>query len=196
MDYPIPFGDFADEIAGIPGEEFAARFPHGFLEAHFQGAGYEPGGHEGLSATSNAGPGAFHIEESRKAWRTALLFALQKSDRNKIEGRITLGRAPVNDVVIPHGSVSKIHALFKKDLGTGYFTIYDAGSRFGTEVDRVPLREGEGIALKSQTEIVLAKSVHLLFFTPKDFFNYLRLKTRTGKTDRLLPPGPGGIRRA
>jgi hypothetical protein len=191
MDFPILFGDFADAHVGDGWDDFSALFKDAFLEAHFKGAGFGPMADQGLSATSNASPLAFRIEESRKEWRMAMLYTLEKSDRNRVEGRVTIGRAPVNDVVIPHGSVSKIHAFFRKDPGTGYYSLYDAGSRFGTEVNQTKLREGEGIAMESGAAIVLAQSVHLVFFTPRDFYSYMRLKLRTGKTTRMEKPGAG-----
>jgi pSer/pThr/pTyr-binding forkhead associated (FHA) protein len=49
-------------------------------------------------------------------------------------GRITVGRASSNDVVLVEPSVSNHHAWFSKDPQGG-LTIQDAGSKNGTTVD-------------------------------------------------------------
>jgi hypothetical protein len=53
-----------------------------------------------------------------------------RATRGLVPSAITVGRAPTNDVVIPDGRVSKLHAVFRRH-GRGW-ELADAGSRNGT----------------------------------------------------------------
>ncbi|MDY0000407.1 MAG: FHA domain-containing protein [Polyangia bacterium] len=70
------------------------------------------------------------------------LLRIEKSDRNPWAGRISLGRAPNNDLVIRHPSVSKLHAHFLlggrlSQVGVTPMTIRitDVGSHNGTSLN-------------------------------------------------------------
>lgn len=78
------------------------------------------------------------------------LMRVEKSDRNPWGGRISLGRAPNNDLVIRHPSVSKLHAHFLLDgrlsqVGVTPMTIRitDVGSRNGTALNGEYLQRDE-----------------------------------------------------
>ncbi len=78
------------------------------------------------------------------------VFGLIKSEGSPWMNRISVGRARNNDIVLPHNSVSKLHAHFTKG-DTGGLTLSDAGSRNGTRInaqrildtDPVPISPGD-----------------------------------------------------
>jgi hypothetical protein len=186
--FPILFGDFADACGSLPWEAFRARFPHPFVEAHFKSKGADP---ISLLSTSTAEREDISLQDIHAHWHYATIFSLTKSSHNKAVEYITVGRAPTNDITIPSDAVSKVHAAFRNDPVTGSFAVYDAESKHGTVLDGRRLRQGEGATLKSGADIVLAGCVHLLFFETKDFYDYMRLKLRTGRTRLRMAPNPG-----
>lgn len=133
-------------------------------------------------AASGAQEKSTDLGAETSGWgKTILVAELKKSDRNSFANMITIGRASNNDVVIPHNSVSKLHAFLRKESsGTG-FILFDAGSTFGTTVKGTVIPQGEGRPLQSGATFVLAKTVKATFFTPADFFDYLQLMSRVRK---------------
>jgi len=74
------------------------------------------------------------------------IWRVEKSPRNSWRGRISVGRATNNDIVIRHESVSKLHAHFTPattEPTTGgpppSYLLTDAGSSNGTEVNDTTL---------------------------------------------------------
>jgi hypothetical protein len=84
---------------------------------------------------------------------------LRKTDRNPFAGMITVGRAPNNDVVVAHTSVSKFHAYFRPKRGHE-LSIFDVGSTNGTHVDgrAVPL---DGAPLSTLNRITIGERAFL-----------------------------------
>ncbi len=84
------------------------------------------------------------------------LCKVEKSDRNPWAGRISVGRAPNNDVVIEHRSVSKLHAHIlmsdtdpmRPDLPV-VLKLQDVGSRNGTSLNGTVLQELSEVELRS-----------------------------------------------
>ena len=105
-------------------------------------------------------------------------YQLVKSDRNSFHNMITLGRASNNDLVIPHPSVSKFHAFFRKEP-KGY-VVEDAGSTFGTTVNGVPVEHGEARPVQSGAVLILAGALRATFLDPGDFYDYLNIRSRMG----------------
>ena len=66
------------------------------------------------------------------------VYAIAKSDRAPFSHFIAAGRTRNNDVVVLDVSVSKFHALFKKDANDVY-SVQDAGSRNGTAIAGKPV---------------------------------------------------------
>ena len=52
--------------------------------------------------------------------------------------RFSVGRAPENDLVLPHASLSRAHARF--DVSESEAWVEDLGSKNGTSVSGVPIR--------------------------------------------------------
>jgi FHA domain len=80
------------------------------------------------------------------------LLRVEKSDRNTWMSRISLGRAPNNDLVVRHDSVSKLHAHFFVRAGANgnssheELVLCDVGSANGTLINGRTVDEGEGQA--------------------------------------------------
>ncbi len=109
------------------------------------------------------------------------LCRVEKTDRNPWQGRITVGRAPNNDVIIGHPSVSKLHAnilVADNDLFAPQplqvLHIKDVGSRNGTrlngtilsELSEVELRSGDRLMLGDVTcDLLSATNLHRIMRT-------------------------------
>lgn len=94
----------------------------------------------------------------------AALWRVQKSDRNGWRRRISLGRAPDNDIVIPHLSVSKLHAHFHggtlvrlSPLHNAELLLSDAGSVNGTVLGGRRLLSGEAEPVFSGNRILFGE---------------------------------------
>ncbi|MFO0549375.1 MAG: FHA domain-containing protein [Polyangiaceae bacterium] len=66
-----------------------------------------------------------------------MVVAISKSSRNPYADRISVGRARNSDIVLRHGSVSKLHAHFRYEDGT--LSLTDVGSHNGTKLDGAAL---------------------------------------------------------
>ncbi|MFC1610171.1 FHA domain-containing protein [Myxococcota bacterium] len=76
------------------------------------------------------------------------VLIITKSALNPPRDPVVLGRSHENDVVLPHKTVSRVHARFeKKDDGTLFVT--DLGSRNGTCVNDVRLEAQRPVQLNS-----------------------------------------------
>lgn len=175
------FGDFAQRYGSIGREEFSRSFRDPFLEVYVN----DPAFRQALGKTQALDEPTLFQEDRSKGWKNDLVAPLVKSGRNDFPDVIMIGRTPVNDIVLPHRSVSKFHAYIKKDPETGEMTLFEGGSSFGTTVEGKALQKGEGAVLVSGAAIVFAKVAHALYYAPWDFYDVMRLKLRAGKTRRL-----------
>jgi len=75
---------------------------------------------------------------------------VEKSDRNPYADRISLGRAASCDMVVRHPSVSKLHAHFLRadPSGSSGWSVRDANSKNGVEVNKVRVRSTQGVPLR------------------------------------------------
>jgi pSer/pThr/pTyr-binding forkhead associated (FHA) protein len=78
------------------------------------------------------------------------IIPLRKRDRigKSVRRRITVGRAPSNDIVLRHGTVSRDHAWFVCD-DNDVFYLGDAGSKNATFVNGIPVSSGGLVALNA-----------------------------------------------
>ncbi|MHC4598819.1 MAG: FHA domain-containing protein [Planctomycetota bacterium] len=131
----------------------------------------QPDGEERSTEQVSKKDGPFDVGEF-------LAVPLEKTDRNTFHNMITLGRSSNNDVVVPHASVSKLHAIFRVDPSTQRVSISDAGSSFGSLLNGKPLPQGVDTQLNSGDTIRLADSVKATFLATVDFYEYLHLYIR------------------
>ena len=103
------------------------------------------------------------------------VFELRKrpgSGGAPLEG-ISLGRGPMNDVVIAHDSVSRFHAVLQRDGDGGLWRIVDAESSNGTWVGALRLRPTVPQWVMDGTRLRLG-NVELRFLQPPAFRTYLK----------------------
>ncbi|MBI3726634.1 FHA domain-containing protein [bacterium] len=103
---------------------------------------------------------------------------LAKTKRNPFADMITIGRAPNNDVWLPVGSISKLHAYFTSS--TEGWKIHDHHSTNGTTIDSNPVPRG-GFIVSDGTQIGLG-DLRATFFTPPGLFRFLA-RYRAAKTN-------------
>lgn len=104
--------------------------------------------------------------------RTHVAF-LQKSERNPFGSIISVGRASTNDVVIPHPSVSKVHAVFGNVGNT--WKITDRKAKNGLYLNRVPVEPGATMTVDDGALVGIGSVVEGTFHTPRGLFQFLQL---------------------
>ena len=170
---------FRQQNLSLSREAFLARYRDPFLVLEMKTYKEDPRDFRTLAATSAERPTSIE-SRSEAALLTPFVALVTKSDRNIFNNMITIGRATNNDICVQHASISKFHAFFKKDPATGSMAIWDAGSRFGSALNAAPVKPGSGIPVQSGDTLVLARSVSTTFYSPDDFFEYLKLPRKTG----------------
>lgn len=108
------------------------------------------------------------------------LRKVEKSDRNPWAGRINVGRAANNDLVIEHRSVSKLHAHILVDDTDPLrpdvppvLRLQDVGSRNGTRLNGTELREQSEIELRSGDRLMFG-DVHCDLLTAANLHRIMR----------------------
>ncbi|HEV8324672.1 MAG TPA: FHA domain-containing protein [Myxococcota bacterium] len=110
-------------------------------------------------------------EQLRRIAASTLVLPIGKHKVNLYQDKITLGRAPNNDVVLPHPTVSKFHGYFRAEGAAMTFTDYASqnGTRLGWELlaPRVahPLRDAAQLHFGD---------VPARYHTPAGLYDYLR----------------------
>ncbi|MHC4777992.1 MAG: FHA domain-containing protein [Planctomycetota bacterium] len=179
MEFHKTLEDFKAEVGGMVRDAFIRKHTVAFLVIDTGGVREATREFLTFVATSTEKRPTQRIR--RTGGPSEILVApLTKSDRNVFHNMITLGRAATNDVVVPHPSVSKFHAFFRKDPETGLPTVWDAGSKYGTKIKGGLLSQGQGAPLKSGDNFYLADMTKVTYFEPGDFFDYLDLSKRLG----------------
>jgi hypothetical protein len=109
-----------------------------------------------------------------------VVFLLKKTAArpNPFEGGISLGRASVNDVVLPHKSISRFHAYFQHEATSARWAVADAASRNGTLADGVPLKPNVPAVLSSAHRLRVG-DLDITFLTPQAFVRWLKKVVET-----------------
>ncbi len=104
---------------------------------------------------------------SRLAQAPHFLMPLRKrpAAQRPFQERIAVGRAPNNDIVLRHASVSKFHAWFERDTD-GVFYLHDAGSKNFTTVNEHKLDPRTPLRLEAGDEILFG-SVETTLWRPE-----------------------------
>ncbi len=99
---------------------------------------------------------------AKGAVQESLLMPLVPNRLNPATDHLTVGRAPLCDLVLPLPGISKVHA-FLHDVGPDGCEVEDAGSTNGTFVAGVRLQPKERRPLVNHSRVVLAGEVVLEF---------------------------------
>lgn len=100
---------------------------------------------------------------------------VQKRPNNPFPNMISVGRAGNNDVVIPLGTISKLHAYFLRDQDT--WSLTDWNSTNGTTLEGKPLTPRETTPLKTGAKLSFGKEFWATFIHPSDLYEELRSPT-------------------
>jgi hypothetical protein len=99
------------------------------------------------------------------------VFVVKKAPGNTTFGQtVLIGRASTNDIVLPHASVSKLHARIQ--LSRDGLVLSDAGSSNGTIVNGDQLRDGEEVGLAS-SDLLRFGSIAVQVFSPEQLCSVL-----------------------
>jgi len=172
----LTFGEFAAIYGRMKREQFLSRFRTPFLVADVKGAVFSSFDFEKLASSPHADEATMFGKEEKKRWSKDIVAPVEKTDRNVNHEGITLGRSPENDVILPHSSVSKLHAFFKPGPGVEAFQLWDAGSSYGTVVDGRKLDPGVPSPVENGTEILFAQTIPATFYSPEGLFRLLQSK--------------------
>ncbi len=109
-----------------------------------------------------------------------VVFLLRKTAArpNPFEEGISVGRASVNDVVLPHRSISRFHAYFQHEVESQVWALADAASRNGTQADGVPLKPNVPAVLGSAHRLRVG-DLDLTFLSPDGFVRWLKKLVET-----------------
>jgi hypothetical protein len=90
---------------------------------------------------------------------------------------ITIGRAPINDIVLYNSTVSKSHAHLHVHPSGQPCYVVDLASTNGTSVNGSPLKPYEKYQLSDHDEISFGPQMRLLYFAPSSFMTFLKSLT-------------------
>jgi hypothetical protein len=178
MECSYTLEDFARTYGALDRATFASTFTYPLLLVDLSGPRPRPNGIATRAPTSEI----VNLEKGREPASARWVMPLVRSARSLVPDTITLGRASDNDLVVPHPSVSKVHAYFRKHPSAERYTIVDAGSSFGTTLNGKPVDRVSGLPLASGDTILLAKVVLSNFFLARDFLDYLHVLKRAEKS--------------
>ncbi|GEM_PF-1234279 len=174
MDYHVDTEEFIKRFGDLSRKRFLNRFRVPFLLIEMRGRKKSEGFLSFARTATKKQPTEAPIRLGGNVV-DSLAVPLEKSGRNDFEEMITVGRDAKNDVIIPHKSVSKFHAVIRREAGDGRMTLGDVGSTNGTELNGELLEEGKAVSLDSGARIIFAGSVQASYFASEEFFDYLKL---------------------
>lgn len=100
------------------------------------------------------------------------LVAKSESQPNPFQEGVSVGRASVNDVVLPHRSISRFHAYLQREPTSLRWALADAASRNGTMADGVPLQANVPTLLGGANRLRIGH-LDLTFLSPEAFVRWL-----------------------
>jgi hypothetical protein len=178
MEFHPRLRKFHQKYGRLDMEAFLGIFTLPILVFELRGVAGAPQDFLSYAETQQTDTGTVLDEDPEARYQAVHVAPLVKSDRNDVEGRILLGRASGNDIVIPHPSISKSHALFEKVGDSDECVITDLGSAFGTVVHKKKLIPKKPSMLRTKDPIEFAGSVSAHFFSPTHFYEYMTIMAR------------------
>lgn len=161
----------ADEFARVGRREFLQRHPHPFLVlAHRPSSSLESDWEDSeteLSMAAGRAPQGQHGYGSH-------VTLVAKGRASPEEPKITVGRAPGNDILIRSSKISKLHAGFEIDRNRHY--LVDLGSANGTWINDKRLSPAKRQRLKGGERITLWR-YQFEFIPPEAIIRLLEQRT-------------------
>ncbi len=105
--------------------------------------------------------------------KSRVVFRVAKSPGTAYAGMVTVGRVATNDIVLDYGAMSKFHAYFSKDSGSGKYYLTDANSTNGTFVNGSRLAPRQKCEVAEGDTICFARVLEATFRSPGAFFDFL-----------------------
>jgi pSer/pThr/pTyr-binding forkhead associated (FHA) protein len=102
-----------------------------------------------------------------------LAAVIEKTKDNAFQRRVTVGRTANNDLVLDDVSVSRFHAWFQQDEGSGDWQVVDAGSRNGTVVSGRRIAAKTPTTLSSGTRLKVGQ-LELTYYSAEAFLKLLK----------------------
>lgn len=160
--------EFLDDAQKLPTEQFAHAHGLAFLLHH------GPIGEDKFSVSTDETIAIDGSAGGRSSTATLLnsyvVVPLRRPNTEATSGgKITIGRAADNDIVIDEGSLSKQHAIFDVDAEATH--VRDCGSRNGTFVGERAARSGA--ALESGQSVKLG-TLSFMFLRAPEFQDFVR----------------------
>ena len=166
---------FLSLISNTQVSEFVSSHPNGVLIEESQRALDD-------SVVFKFSTESLHDEYSMRQWKhgaknagvlEARVLEIKKKGLETASNTITIGRAPVNDIVIYNQLVSKSHAyLLVHPLGVPCY-LMDLGSKNGTMVNGKTLMPHEKHRLKERDEITFGPQTKVVYFPSAGFHKFL-----------------------
>ncbi|MFP3870044.1 MAG: FHA domain-containing protein, partial [Syntrophobacteria bacterium] len=112
-------------------------------------------------------------EASKQEILQARVIEIQKRKLDTAAHTITIGRSPVNDIVLYNNMVSKSHAyLYVHPSGQPCY-VMDSGSKNGTLVNNRALKPYEKYKITDRDEICFGSQVRVVYFCSATFSEFL-----------------------
>ena len=109
--------------------------------------------------------------------RSFVVVEVARRPSSPFEDLVSIGRTDANDLVLPHPTVSKLHATFTQDEA-GTWHLVDQGSTNGTWVDGVRLAAQKPHALRGD-DMVAFGEFHAALKNGRALWRFLELARRS-----------------
>lgn len=166
-DVSMKLDEFRIRHKEMPRAGFLARFFDPFLLVSVTAPGQA-----GLPAERRRKSTIYTNDRSNGPAMVTFVNAVAKREGRMDDPRVTVGRGEDNDIVIPHPSVSRVHAFIAEDTPQAY-TILDGGSSYGTSLNGEDIRPNKPYDLHSGDTLVFGRSARCTFLSPEAFFDFL-----------------------
>jgi len=113
-------------------------------------------------------------DRARQLLAGVVIAPLEKTPGlNAFSHMVTLGRAPNNDLVLPHPAVSKFHLFFR--IGAdGAWAVCDANSSNGTTLDDARLPSEQATPLRSGARLTLGEVIEVEVLSAEDLWGRIQ----------------------
>jgi hypothetical protein len=162
--------DYVAELRQMRAPQFLVSYPHAVLVHRFGPPGGPAPAARFRTDLLTRRPATPVVEGGPRDLDVAV-HAVKKRPGNLYEDTVMLGRAPSNDIVVPYGDLSKLHAYFRRSPDGGWL-VADAGSTNGTWLGSEPLAPNEPAPLGERSELAFGDSA-FEFFTARGFAAWL-----------------------